>query len=161
MTTKEYNQAVDLFADKVFRFILKNTRDKELANDVVQETYLRLWEQVDNVQSEKVKAWLFSTSYRYMIDLLRRDKRNADWNEVDPLSVAHSKQYSELESVLDEALNRLPKQQRSLVLLRDYEGYSYEEIGEIMDLSESQVKVYIFRARKTLKDYLVSVETVL
>ena len=67
-------------------------------------------------------------------------------------------QYSDLKEILDEALQRLPELQKSLVLLRDYEGYSYDEIGRITGLNESQVKVYIFRARTTLKNYLVSIE---
>ena len=54
--------------------------------------------------------------------------------------------------------NVLPEIQRSLILLRDYEGYSYEEIGNITGLNESQVKVYIFRGRLALKNYLVSIE---
>ena len=60
--------------------------------------------------------------------------------------------------VLDEALDRLPELQKSLILLRDYEGYSYEEIGKITGLNESQVKVYIFRGRMALKNYLISIE---
>ncbi len=66
--------------------------------------------------------------------------------------------YNDLKEILDEALHRLPDIQKSLILLRDYEGYSYEEIGKITDLSESQVKVYIFRGRIALKNYLVSIE---
>ena len=66
--------------------------------------------------------------------------------------------YSDLKEILDEALNRLPGLQKSLILLRDYEGYNYEEIGKITGLNESQVKVYIFRARTALKNYLVSIE---
>ena len=66
--------------------------------------------------------------------------------------------YSDLKEILDEALDRLPEIQKSLILLRDYEGYSYEEIGEITGLSESQVKVYIFRGRMALKNYLVSID---
>ena len=56
---------------------------------------------------------------------------------------------------------RLPEIQKTVVLLRDYEGYNYSEIAEITDLSESQVKVYIFRARKTLQSYLKDLELVL
>lgn len=161
MTTTEYNQSVELFSDKVFRFILKNVRDKELANDIVQESYLRLWEQVEHVDLQKAKSWLFSTSYRHMIDLLRRDKRKGDMNEANKLSNAYNNQYNGIDEVLNYALNRLPNIQKSVVMLRDYEGYSYDEIAEITKLTSSQVKVYIFRARKALKDYLVSVESVL
>lgn len=66
--------------------------------------------------------------------------------------------YSDLKQILDEALERLPDIQKSLILLRDYEGYSYEEIGKITGLKESQVKVYIFRGRMALKNYLVTIE---
>jgi RNA polymerase sigma-70 factor (ECF subfamily) len=66
-----------------------------------------------------------------------------------------------LKKVLEEALNRLGETQRSLVLLKDYEGYSYEEIGKITGLSESQVKVYLHRARVQLKEYLVKIENVI
>ncbi|RLD49112.1 MAG: RNA polymerase sigma factor, partial [Bacteroidetes bacterium] len=69
--------------------------------------------------------------------------------------------YSDLKEVLDEALKKLNEVQRSVILLRDYEGYSYQEIGEITGLSESQVKVYIYRARVFLKNYIVSPEHVI
>jgi RNA polymerase sigma-70 factor (ECF subfamily) len=65
-----------------------------------------------------------------------------------------------IKKVLEEALSRLSETQRSLVLLKDYEGYSYEEIGQITALSESQVKVYLHRARVQLKEYLVKIENV-
>ena len=63
--------------------------------------------------------------------------------------------------ILEEALSRLNETQRSLVLLKDYEGYSYEEIGQITGLNESQVKVYLHRARIQLKNYLVKPENVI
>jgi len=66
-----------------------------------------------------------------------------------------------LKELLKEAVNRLPEIQKSVILLRDYEGYSYEEIGEITGLNESQVKVYIYRARLFLKEYIGSLENVI
>jgi RNA polymerase sigma-70 factor (ECF subfamily) len=63
--------------------------------------------------------------------------------------------------ILEEALARLSETQRSLVMLKDYEGYSYEEIGRISGLNESQVKVYLHRARVQLKNYLVKQENVI
>ncbi len=63
--------------------------------------------------------------------------------------------------ILNEALSKLSDLQRSLVMLKDYEGYSYEEIGKITELNESQVKVYLHRARLQLREYIVRVENVL
>jgi len=71
-----------------------------------------------------------------------------------------TQRHSYTKRVLDEALQRLGETQRSLVLLKDYEGYSYEEIGQITGLSLSQVKVYLHRARMTLKEYLGKMENV-
>ena len=73
---------------------------------------------------------------------------------------ATTRQYSDLNEILNDALDKLPPVQKSVVMLRDYEGYSYEEIEEITGLNESQVKVYIYRARVALKDYIVKMENV-
>ena len=73
----------------------------------------------------------------------------------------HDEQYSDLSEILNEAVSRLPEIQRSVVLLRDYEGYSYKEIGDITLLSEAQVKVYIYRARVFLKNYIGKMDLVL
>lgn len=67
----------------------------------------------------------------------------------------------DLKKILDRALDRLDEQARALVLLKDYEGYRYEEIATITGLTDAQVKVYLHRARKILKDYLVSVENII
>ena len=76
-------------------------------------------------------------------------------------SLSHNRQYSDLKAVLNEAVNKLPDIQRMVVMMRDYEGYSYKEIGEMTNLTESQVKVYIFRARIFLKNYIGDIEKVI
>lgn len=161
MTVKEYNQAVELFSDNVFRFVLKNIRDEEKAKDIVQDSFERMWEKKDNVEGSKVKSYLFTTAYRTMIDKIRKYKKQGNWDELSESDYAQSAWHHDLSEVLQTALSRLPEVQRSVVLLRDYEGYNYEEIAEITNLSLSQVKVYIFRARKALKEYLVSIEHVI
>lgn len=161
MTRKEYNIAVDLHADGLYRFLLKSMNDSQAAKDVVQEVFAKLWEKHENVQFEKVKSYLFTAGYRTMIDEYRRNKKKANFEEVPETQYSHTRQYTDLKQILEKAVHLLPEDQRSAVLLRDYEGYSYQEIGEILNLSESQVKVYIFRARKFLQQYLKSIETVL
>ena len=162
MTVSEYNQCVENFADNLFRFILKNLRDEEQSRDIVQETFTKLWIKVEDVSFLKAKSYLFTTGYHTMIDWIRREKSNADFEKVPESSMGVSKDQSpDLQEILQEALSRLPEIQRSVIMLRDYEGYSYQEIGEITNLNESQVKVYIYRARVTLKEYLVSIDLVL
>ena len=96
-----------------------------------------------------------------MLDLIRREKKQGDMSEVKMSSLGHSRQYSDLKEVLNEGLNKLSEIQRTVILLRDYEGYNYAEIGEITGLKESQVKVYIFRARGFLKEYIGKMENVI
>ena len=74
---------------------------------------------------------------------------------------SHSAHYSDLSEILERAVENLPEDQKAVVMLRDYEGYSYREISEITDLSETQVKVYIYRARVFLKNYIGSMEKVI
>jgi RNA polymerase sigma factor (sigma-70 family) len=161
MTTAEFNECVDLYSDNLYRFILKNMRDKEDAQDVVQDSFEKMWKAVDTIAADKAKSYLFTTGYHTMIDKIRRDKKKGDFSEVKQNSLQHSEQYSDLHEVLNEALNRLPDIQKTVVLLRDYEGYSYEEIGQITGLNEAQVKVYIYRARLALKEYIGSMDNVI
>ena len=96
-----------------------------------------------------------------MIDHIRKVKRISLREEFNENEKVQDKPANNLKKILDEALNRLSETQKSLVLLKDYEGYSYEEIGEIMNLNPSQVKVYLHRARVQLKEYLVKMENVI
>jgi RNA polymerase sigma factor (sigma-70 family) len=161
MTVPEYNQCVHDFSDGLYRFLLKNIRDEDKAQDLVQDTFEKMWRKVETVSFEKAKSYLFTTGYHTMIDLIRRDKKQGDFQEVKMKSLSHSEHYTDLNDILHQALNTLNEQQRSVVLLRDYEGYSYNEIEEITGLNESQVKVYIYRARLALKKYLVSIDYVI
>ncbi len=161
MTRKEFNTCVDLYADGVYRFILKNIRDSEKSRDVVQEAFTRMWQKVKDISFDKSKSYLFTTAYRIMIDQIRKEERMLRFENSHQQNHASYSTYSDLTEVLDEALKILPDKQRAVVLLRDYEGYSYEEIGEITALSESQVKVYIFRARTALRNYIRKLDLVL
>jgi RNA polymerase sigma-70 factor (ECF subfamily) len=162
MTVSEYNQCVDLYSDGLYRFLLKNTKDKEKARDLVQDTYAKLWTKVEEVPFEKAKSYIFTAGYHTMIDLFRREKRQLEYaaDEIRTGTTSSNRQYTDLSEVLNEALDKLPPIQKSVIMLRDYEGYSYEEIEKITGLNESQVKVYIYRARITLKNYIVKVENV-
>ncbi len=161
MTIGEYNRSVDEYADRLYRFVLKNFRDDEGARDIVQETYAKLWVKIADVSAEKVRSYLFTTAYHTMIDMIRKDKYRADLEEVKQEKYSHNDQYSGLSEILHEAIQRLPEDQRSVILLRDYEGYSYDEIAQITGLNESQVKVYIYRGRVFLKNYLGSIEAMI
>lgn len=161
MTEKEYNDCVTEYADNVYRFILKNLRHEEDARDVVQTAFEKMWRNREDVDATKCKSYLFTVAYHQMIDHIRKVKRIQLREDFSDNEKVQDRPVNNLKKVLDEALGRLPETQRSLVLLKDYEGYSYEEIGKIMNLNASQVKVYLHRARLQLKEYLVKMENVI
>jgi RNA polymerase sigma factor (sigma-70 family) len=160
MTLAEYNQCVERYADAVYRFILKNLGNEDQARDIVQDSYEKVWLKVAQIDALKAKSYLFTTAYRLMLEYIRKNKRFI--HETKHLQILHSESQPEpdLKKVLDQAVSKLPDDQRSVILLRDYEGYNYKEISEITGLSEAQVKVYIFRARVFLKNYLVRTDLV-
>lgn len=161
MTEKEYNECVNLYADNVYRFIVKNLRHEEDARDVVQTAFEKLWLHRDEVDHAKSKSYLFTVAYNQMIDHLRKIKRVYLKEEFREEVKVQDRQVNNTRAILQEALARLSETQRSLVMLKDYEGYSYEEIGQIMNLNPSQVKVYLHRARLQLKEFIVRVENVI
>lgn len=158
MTIEEYNTTVSRFSDNLYRFILKNINDSEKAKDIVQDSYEKLWINRNSINPEKTKSYLFTTAYHTMIDDIRKNKRITNFEDINQGNYTHSEQYSDLQEILHKAILQLPENQRAVVLLRDYEGYSYKEIAEITELTEAQVKTYIFRARLFLKDYIKSIE---
>lgn len=160
MTINEYNQAVDEFSDRLYRFVLKSIKDTHKAEDIVQDSYEKLWKNFENVDGNKVKSYLFTTAYHTMIDRIRKEKRSSFTEDMSLPEEGHESNYSDLGEILKEAVGKLPEIQRMVLLLRDYEGYNYNEIGELTNLNESQVKVYIYRARVFLKKYIGSIEAV-
>jgi RNA polymerase sigma factor (sigma-70 family) len=161
MTVKEYNRSVDEYSDAVYRFIRGNLKDDDRSNDIVQDSYEKLWRHVAEIDFSVVKSWLFSTAYHTMIDIIRREKKMSVIEPAHEREMIHDSQYSDLNEILHEALERLPQQQKTSVLLRDYEGYSYKEIGDITGLTEAQVKINIYRGRIALKNYIGKIETVI
>ncbi|MEK0422225.1 MAG: hypothetical protein RLZ95_135 [Bacteroidota bacterium] len=159
MTVQDFNNCVDNFSDGVYRFIVKNIGHEADAQDIVQTAFEKLWVNRTKVETNKAKSYLFTVAYHEMIDHIRKDKKKATTDNFEEVKGhTNTSSNAELKQILLRAINELNPTQKSLVLLKDYEGYSYQEIGEIMNLSESQVKVYLHRARIILKGKLIHLE---
>jgi len=155
----EFNNCVDEHADGLYRFIVKNIGHVEDAQDIVQTAFEKLWVNRNKVAPLKAKSYLFTVAYHQMIDHIRKEKKATITQSYQEANAKATYQKDpELKQILLAAINELNPTQKSLVLLKDYEGYTYQEIGEIMNLSESQVKVYLHRARIFLKEKLVHFE---
>lgn len=161
MTEREYNQCVDQYADGVYRFILKNMQVPEDAQDVVQSAFEKMWKNHQQVHVETAKSYLFTVAYNQMIDHIRKNKRMTLVDEFSESSKISWSRQTNLKQELERALQQLTPLQKSLILLKDYEGYSYDEIGKITSLNASQVKVYLHRARTQLKEYIGKIENLI
>lgn len=165
MDEKEYNHCVNEYADHLFRFIVKNLHHEEDARDIVQTAFEKLWKHRKKVCPEKAKSYLFTIAYNQMIDHIRKHKPVQLEPDFSATMIARSgmRQMDQLDlkKILMAALGHLTDLQRSLILLKDYEGYSYQEIALITSLNETQVKVYLHRARLILKKFLISPENIL
>jgi RNA polymerase sigma factor (sigma-70 family) len=151
----EYNIVVKEQAGNLFGYAIRFLRNEDDAKDIVQDVFEKLWLNRSKVEFAKSKSWMFTTAHNAMINFATRKGRMTLTDQMSNYD-AGSSQSNRFESnqVVDRAVSILPPIQKSVILLRDLEDYSYKEIGDILDLSESQVKVYLFRARKKIKKQL-------
>lgn len=155
MKRSEYNKIVHEHSGNLYGYAIRFLRNEEDAKDIVQDVFEKLWINRRKVEIEKAKSWMFTTAHNAMINFATRkgrmhltDQIVTEGRERSAASIFESNQ------VVERAVSILPPIQKSVILLRDLEGYSYKEIGEILKLSDSQVKVYLFRARKKIKKQL-------
>jgi RNA polymerase sigma factor (sigma-70 family) len=155
LNRKDYNLIVENWSDALYRFSLNFLKNQEEAKDIVQDVFEKLWLNKDKVEQEKAKSWLFTCAHNAMINFVNKRARTTfmDSNALPDKGETIRFNY-ESTQVIDHIVGILPPLQKSIILLRDLEGYAYDEIGEILHLSPSQVKVYLFRARMKIKKQL-------
>ena len=158
----QYNEAVKNYAKNIFRYVFKNLRDAHATDDLIQDCYLKLWQHRERVDDTKVKSWLFSVAHHAMINYVKSQARKTglDGVEANRITVENGPE-PDVKMLIEKSLQELPPVQRAVVLLRDYEGYNYKEIGDILQISESKVKVYLFRGRQRMKNSIKTLNTVL
>jgi len=162
MTPAQYNQCVKDYADGVFRFIMKNLKDSDEAKNIVQNTFEKVWIRRDDVIYEKAKSYIFTIAYREMIDAIRLKKKFTTMEDVEENSFKSTEtNYTGIKALVDKLVNKLPENQRSAIILRDYEGHDYKTISEITGMTEAQVKINIFRARQFLKECIGKMEVLI
>lgn len=151
--------------NKLFRFALRFLGSEEEAKDIVQEVFIRVWngrEQMQEVQNWE--AWCMRITKNLSLDRIRSLSRKQTQPLEETFDVRHDALTPHESTEMRESMNRinqligaLPEKQRQVIHLRDIEGYSYNEICEILELDMNQVKVNLFRARNAVREKLVKV----
>ncbi len=139
------------------RYLLKDAAEAE---DAVQEAFLKLWNHRDQIDPDRIKPWLMKVTRNNCLDRLRRRRKTEEFEEyqaVEERGPMFGAQQSELGRWLLRAIGSLQEPYRSLVVLRDIQQHSYEEVAGVTELSLPQVKVYLHRARKRLREQLAEV----
>lgn len=151
--------------DKLFRLALRITFDRAEAEDVVQDTMIRVWNKREEwTQFGSIEAYCLTVAKNLAID--RSQKKEAQNVELTPEMEEESEisgPYDQLVnnermSIIHRLINELPEKQRLIMQLRDIEGESYKEIAKILNLTEEQVKVNLFRARQKIKQRYLEID---
>lgn len=141
-------------SDHLFRFAIGLVKDRPKAEDIVQESYARLWERRDQVEKGKEKSYLFTIAYHLAISELRQESRHPR-SELNPFIGSDTPHdWQEAAQTAFMAMEALSPRARTAIMLSDWQGYSYREIAQIMELNEGQVKITIHRARQILREIL-------
>lgn len=153
---------------RVYRLAFHLLGNEEEAKDATQEIFVKAWKKLDRLQWKTSRAWLSKITVNLCLDWLRRRKFRAEPSEErdefqesfeyqlpdpnpDPLEQCLS---DEVEARVKSAISRLVPKYRAVVILRDLEGLSYQEIAEILNVKISKVKSNLFRGRRELKELL-------
>lgn len=150
----------------LYRLALRITLNSADAEDIVQDTLIKVWERRDQWEDiESIEAFCLTICRNLALDKIKRVDRNnnsieaTQYDQPDNSSDPNeSAEQNDRVGLVKRLVNELPEKQRSCMQLRDFEGKSYKEIATILNISEEQVKVNIFRARQTIKQRFQQVD---
>ncbi|MFK7933396.1 MAG: RNA polymerase sigma factor [Saprospiraceae bacterium] len=161
MTKEHFQHIITPFQDKLYRLALRLTNSRVEAKDVVQEVFIKLWQQRQELSKvNNVEAWSMRLTRNLAIDKTRsKHRRTEDISGVFHLASPQASPYQVAESQdtmtrIKQLMQQLPEQQRLCMHLRDIEEMAYQEIAETLEISLSQVKVNLFRARSKMRKLL-------
>jgi RNA polymerase sigma factor (sigma-70 family) len=165
MDLESFKNRVIPVKNKLFRFALRLLGNEEEAKDVVQEVFIRVWNSRDAMNRvQNWEAWCMRITKNLSIDHIRSSSRKNTRVMEEGFEMPHEAPTPHEAAEMHESMKRindmmvsLPEKQRMVMHLRDVEGYSYQEIAEILELDMSQVKVNLFRARTAIREKLVKI----
>jgi RNA polymerase sigma factor (sigma-70 family) len=165
MGLEDFNKRILPVKNKLYRFALKFMRDKQEAEDIVQDVLIKVWKHHDHfAELQNFEAWCMKLVRNQSLDRLKSVHYKTSLLKINPETESENKtpyQYMELVDrmqTVHQLIDSLPEKQKEVIHLRDVEGFSYQQISNIMSIDLNLVKVYLFRARNTIKTKLLNAE---
>jgi RNA polymerase sigma-70 factor (ECF subfamily) len=166
MDIREYKTTILPIKNKLYRFTLGIIKDTAEAQDVVQEVLIKVWNKRDELDHiNNIEAWCMRLTKNLAIDKLRsKHRRTEDIETTYSLSSSESTPFEQTAvkdsvSKIKNMIADLPQKQKEVILLRDIEGFSYQEISDTLNMSLAQVKTNLFRARQQIKALFLKTES--
>jgi RNA polymerase sigma factor (sigma-70 family) len=162
MTPQEFKILVFPLKNKLYRFSKRILDDPEEAKDIIQEVFIKLWKKGDDIKEYRsIEALAMVTTRNLCLDKLKAKKYPSESidnirNEVETAGYEEKPDLSDLIRKIHLIIKTLPELQRSVIQLRDIEGYDFDEISGILDMNENAVRVNLSRARKKIREILVN-----
>lgn len=158
LSQKEQKFKVDYkeWAQVLFRFIYFKSKDKQLAQDIVQDAFVKYWDKMESVSEGKEKSYLFTTAKNLLLNHVEHNKVVLRHQQTKPkqdetTSPLFDLEVSEFRKRLERAIADLPDKQREVFLLHRIEGYKYKEISQVLELSQKAVEKRMSQALKELR----------
>ena len=147
-----FNRVYKTYMNNVYGFASRMLNDSNKAEDVTQEVFLRLYRSLINgVELNNPRAWLMVLTRNLCLNMIRDTRKEVSINSVDILPCQKEQTSLDTNRQLNAAISRLEIKQREILLLKEYEGFSYSEIAEIAETSVAGVRSLLYRARLELK----------
>jgi RNA polymerase sigma factor (sigma-70 family) len=165
MNIESFQNRVLPVKNKLFRFALRFLGNEDEAKDIVQEVFVKVWNGRDQMtEVQNWEAWCMRITKNLSLDRIRSMSRRQTQPIEDGYAVRNDSMTPHESTEMVESMNKigeliaaLPEKQRQVIHLRDVEGYSYNEICEIMELDMNQVKVNLFRARNAVREKMTKI----
>lgn len=161
MTVELFKIEVLPIKNKLYRFALRLTCDVHESEDIVQEVFIRLWKRKDKLEEYRsIEAFAMTITKNLCLDKLKSkahknvqlSAKHDETDETTPfIEVERNDTYERVKQLIDQ----LPEQQRMIIHLRDIEGYEYNEIADVLSISENTIRVNLSRARKKVRDMMI------
>jgi len=158
----EFLEIYDQFYQRVRKFILASVKDDSVADDFIQETFIKIQENLDSLRDPaKISSWIFRIAYHLCQDHFRALKKSSSHEEIhdglvnfQETPVQKKLEQGEMSQCVQDQLSLLPEAQRSVIIFADVMDFSHQEIADILGLTVENVKVRLHRARKKFKAIL-------